>query len=265
MSKEEPNRLMRISFLFLSLIVISFFLKFASEFTHEVLGHCGFGMLMGGTVNGWYVSWIWPLEFGYASVSFGAGIPGSSTFARAVMMIGGIAACLIAASVSHSLIYVTSKKRILPKGSISKSKLLILHVAFWYGFWAFANSVGYLILGGVTNFGDIGMFVGLTGTPNWLIITLGFIAFFILLYLISFNSSIIFRPLLPKTSPKMITSIFWLILPLIFFLILLNPDMPVPIWMIPVGFAAMLIPTVLMLFIGNRFPNNIQLNMSKNH
>ncbi|HUX99879.1 MAG TPA: hypothetical protein VMV49_10015 [Candidatus Deferrimicrobium sp.] len=250
----QAKRMPRILILILSFIVISFLMKYISEWTHEFLGHCGFGALVGGGIEGWYVSWFWPAEFGYAIVNFPISL---GNFPRAVMMIGGITACFIAALVSHSLILIISKKKILPKKSITTSTIIIFHVLFWYGFWAFVNSVGYLILGGLVNFGDIRQFSLLTGTPLWVFIIIGFLALVLFLYLVSFNSSIIFHPLLPNVRTRLLLSVFWLILPLTFLIMLLNPAITVPEWMIPAGIGAMLVPTLIMVVLGNKFQNNI--------
>ncbi len=256
-SIDETNhhsRRIRIVILLLSITIVSFLLKYVSEWTHEFLGHCGFGWLAGGAPQSWYVSWIWPLEFGYASVAFPIS---TGPIPRAVMMIGGIAACLIAAFTSHSIIFINSRKKILPQGRISTAKLCIFHALFWYGFWAFANSVGYLIIGGLADFGDIYMFRIYTGLPSWVLILLGFLAFFTLYYLISFNASIIFRPLLPHTSLRKILSTFWLSIPLLFLLIFLNPDINVLLWMIPAGIGFAFIPSLLIMLVGEKFPNKV--------
>ncbi len=253
-TKNSPDRFIRLTFLILSLSILSFLLKYVSEWTHEFLGHCGFGWLAGGFPQSWYVSWIWPLEFGYANVTFPFGI---GTTPRAIMMIGGIAACLIAALLSHSVVFLISRKKILPISSISTKKLIIFHILFWYGFWAFANSIGYLILGGLTNFGDIALFRIYTGAPSWIFIIIGFALFFLLFYLISFNASIIFHPLLPNTSSQKILTIFWLIIPLIFLLLFLNPDISVSTEIILASTGAMFLPSLIMVFLGNRFPKNI--------
>ncbi|MHA1129694.1 MAG: hypothetical protein ACTSQI_14430 [Candidatus Helarchaeota archaeon] len=251
---SHPKRRKRLIFLIFSITIISFLLKYASEWTHEFLGHCGFGWLAGGTPQSWYVSWIWPLEFGYASVTFPIG---TGSIPKAIMIIGGISACLIAAFTSHLLLFRIGRKKVLPKEEITTTQLLIFHGLYWYGFWAFINSIGYLILGGLTDFGDIHLFKIYTGIPSWIIITIGFLAFFILYYLISFNCAVLFRPLLPHTSTKRILIVFWLSIPLIFVLIFLNPDLTVSAWMVPVGMGFATTPSILMLFLGKRFPENI--------
>ncbi|MFX1294317.1 MAG: hypothetical protein ACFFD2_05590 [Promethearchaeota archaeon] len=248
------NKKLRIIFLLFSIIIVSFLMKYFSEWTHEFLGHCGFGWIAGGTPQNWYVSWFWPIEFGYASVSFPIG---TGNIPRAITIIGGITTCLIATFTSHSLIFTIRKKKVLPKNSITTKKLIIFHCLFWYGFWAFANSVGYLILGGLINFGDIQIFRIYTGTPSWIFITLGFISFIALFYLISYNSCVIFRPLLPNTSSRKILIVFWLIIPFIFILMLINPAISVLNWMIPAGIGIMIIPSLLMFFLGDKFLDKI--------
>ena len=112
-----------------SFTIISFLMKFLSEWTHEYLGHCCIGSLMGGFVNSYFVSWIWPLEFGYAFVSFFGSV---EPLPRILMYSGGIITCLTAAFMSQGIIAILGRK-----GKIGLNWLLIpLNFLFWYGFSA---------------------------------------------------------------------------------------------------------------------------------
>ena len=147
---SDSSKLRKILFLIISVLPISFLMKFVSEWTHEFLGHCGIGFLVGGQPINYYVSWFWPLEFGYAIVVFPIG---ASNISRALMAGGGILTCLIAAISSNIAIYYILKKRAIKSSMV----FITLHALFWYGFWAFMNSTGYLLIGSFLNFGDIGL------------------------------------------------------------------------------------------------------------
>jgi hypothetical protein len=216
-------------------------MKYISEFTHEILGHGGFGFLLGGTLVNYYISWIWPLEFGYAFVNLPLG---SSSTLRAIVASGGIISCAIGALISHIIIYSFNKKR-----EIRNSYLFILfHFIFWYGVWGFMNSAGYLLVGALLNFGDIGQIVLLTGINNIFFISIGFIELFILYFFISINTYTLFGPLLHLKQKWIIFGI-WLLIPIVYLLFIFNPMITISfhlsIFLLPVMF----IPSIFTLFI----------------
>jgi len=219
-------------------------MKFVSEWTHEFLGHLGIGFLVGGQPISYYVSWIWPLEFGYAVVSFPIG---TSNIARALMAGGGILTCLIAAISCHIAIYYIGRKRAIKSGKV----FILLHVLFWYGFWAFMNSTGYLLIGSFLNFGDIRLINIYTGISNWVFLIPGFIALIVCYFLISFNFNFLFKPII-RLKPKWTLFIFWLFLPLIFITFTLNPDIIISFNLFIIIFPLMFIPSIISLMISKR-------------
>lgn len=234
----------KLIFCFISAVLISFLMKFISEWTHEFLGHLGIGFLVGGQPISYYVSWIWPLEFGYAIVSFPIG---ASNIARALMAGGGILTCLIAAVSCHIAIYYIVRKRAI-KSSIM---FVLLHVLFWYGFWAFMNSTGYLLIGSFLNFGDIRLITIYTGISNWVFLIPGFIALVVCYFLISFNFNSLFKPII-RLKPKWRLFIFWLFLPLIFIIFTLNPDIAISLNLFVIILPLMFIPSIISLLISKR-------------
>jgi hypothetical protein len=214
-------------------------MKYLSEWTHEFLGHGVFGILLGGELVDYYVSWIWPLEFGYAQVILPLG---SGYRARAIVASGGIIACGIATLLSQIFIFLVLRKK------ANKYPLLIIgfHFIFWYGFWAFMNSIGYLLVGGLLNFGDIGQIVYLTGFPNLLFISIGFILLIVLYYFVSMNSYYLFKPL-TNFSKKWITFCIWLFVPVIYILFSLNPDINLSLNLFLILLPIMFIPSILSL------------------
>lgn len=246
--KSNNSEFKTILILILSIAPISFLMKYISEWTHEFLGHCGIGFLIGGQPINYYVSWIWPLEFGHASVSFPIG---ASNISRALMASGGIITCLIAAIFSNILIYFLLKKREIRSSII----FLVLHVAFWYGFWAFMNSTGYLLIGSLLNFGDIQNIANYAQISHWIFLIPGILALFFFYYIISINMGLLFKPLI-KLEVRWVLFIFWLIIPFIFILFSLNPSIRMaPILFIPT-FVIMFIPSIISLILSKKIYTN---------
>jgi len=238
---SNNSKVKSILILILSVVLISFLMKYVSEWTHEFLGHCGIGFLVGGQPTNYYVSWIWPLEFGFASVSFPIG---ASNIAKALMASGGIITCLIAAIVSNIIIYYMLRKKELNSSGI----FILTHIIFWYGFWAFMNSTGYLLVGSLLNFGDIQNIANYAQISHWLFLIPGIIALIFFYYLISINTSLLFKPLL-KLKVKWILFLFWLLIPFIFVLFSLNPSIELSPNLFTLIFFLMFIPSVFSLVI----------------
>jgi len=235
-------------FFLISFTIISFLMKFVSEWTHEYLGHCCLGALVGGNVVGYYVSWIWPLEFGYALVTFFGSV---EVLPRIIMYSGGIITCLSAAFLSQLIIFLIFRKK-----NIRKNYLLItLNFLFWYGFWAFMNSVGYLLIGALINFGDIQFISNLSGIPNTFFLIPGFIAFFILFYLISNNFYKLFKGVV-KIEPKWMVALFWLLIPVVYVFFITNPDINMNIFVIIISFPIMLIPSIISVLLSKYIIKN---------
>jgi len=200
--------------------------------------------LVGGQPINYYVSWIWPLEFGFAFVSFPVG---ASNISRALMASGGILACLIAGITCNIAIYYVVRKRTIK----SSTAFITLHILFWYGFWAFMNSTGYLLLGSLLNFGDIRLITIYTNISNLVFLIPGFLALVVLYYLISNNFNFLFKPFSSlKTKWKLF--IFWLLLPVIFILVSLNPSITISLNLFFIVFPLMLIPSIISFLISNR-------------
>jgi len=237
---NSPNTKEVRIFLFLSsIILISFLMKYFSEWSHEFLGHGGFGFLLGGSLVDYSVSWIWPLEFGFALVNLPLG---SGSIARALLASGGIITCGSAAVISQTLIFLVLRKKVL-----NRIWLFIgFHFIFWYGFWAFMNSIGYLLIGGLLNFGDIGQIVYLTGLPNSLFISIGFVLLIVLYYMISVNTYSLFKPII-SLRRKWIVFGIWLFVPIIYICFSLNRDINLSPNLFLIMLPIMFIPSVLSL------------------
>ncbi|MFX1379421.1 MAG: hypothetical protein ACFFA4_10045 [Promethearchaeota archaeon] len=242
--KSRNSKFRKILFLILSVTPVSFLMKYVSEWTHEFLGHCGIGFLVGGNPTSYYVSWIWPLEFGYASVSFPIG---ASNISRALTASGGIITCLVAAISSNILIYYLLRKKEIRSNII----FIALHIAFWYGFWAFMNSTGYLLIGSLLNFGDIRNIANYAQISHFIFLIPGFLALIFFYYIISINFSLLFKPL-SNLRIKWILVIFWLLIPFISIFFSLNASINIPKNLVILLFAIMFIPSIVSLIITKR-------------
>jgi hypothetical protein len=226
-----------ISFAFISFFFISFLAKYLSEFSHEYLGHCLFSILTGGGYTAYYVSWIWPYEFGWANTF-------SSSFTSEILIIsGGIIVCLLISLLINTLFYFIIKQESLKKIIIA----IPVHFLFWVSFWAFVNSIGYLLIGGLINFGDIRILSTITGIKNWIFIFPGIIFFLILFYLISNNFYTIFKPLLSIKAENLV-SLFWLLIPVIYVLFYLNPQINLDLLFLFTGLVIMFLPSIFTYF-----------------
>jgi hypothetical protein len=223
-------------------------MKFVSEWTHEYLGHCCLGALVGGNVVDYYVSWIWPLEFGHALVRFFGSV---DVLPRIIMYSGGIITCLSAAFLSQLIVFLSVRKKSIKNNFI----LITLNFLFWYGFWAFMNSVGYLLIGALINFGDIQFISNLSGIPNQFFLIPGFIAFFILFYLISNNFYKLFKNIV-KLAPKWMVALFWVIIPIVYIFFISNPDINMNFIFIISAFPLMFIPSIISILLSKYMIKN---------
>ena len=227
------NRKLKILLATISFLFISFLAKYVSEFSHEYLGHCLFSVLTGGGYTTYYVSWIWPYEFGYAHTY-------SNGFISEVLIISaGILVCFLISILINSLYYFLVYKPISNKIYL----LIPIHFFFWLGFWTFVNSTGYLIVGGLINYGDIQNLSSTLGIKNWIFTIPGIVIFLILFYLISVNFFKLFKPLL-EIKNRYILPILWILLLIIYFLFYFNPQIDMELSVFIVGLFVMLIPTL---------------------
>ena len=116
---------------------------------------------------------------------------------------------------------------------------------FWLAFWTFISSVGYLIIGGLTPFGDVQDLIRLGFFTSQLSLALGLTMFFIGF----FSLSRIIRKLFTKVfSSKIVhfgTVLFWLIVPILVLVTMINPARKFPLSLFPATF----LPTFLAFLI----------------
>ncbi|HIE18928.1 TPA: hypothetical protein EYP75_04300 [Candidatus Bathyarchaeota archaeon] len=120
-------------------LLIAFIMKIAGEFVHEVIGHGLFVLLFGGRIIRVYLSILWPYELSYIRWS------GNLENWQIIWIEGGgILTCTIVSVILQILLLLNVVKN-----------WRMLTPIFWLAFWTFLNPAGYLILGGISLFGDI--------------------------------------------------------------------------------------------------------------
>ena len=125
---------------FLGLTLFTAFVtKVVGEFVHEVMGHGFFILLFGGEIVDVHLSILWPYELSYI-VWRGTFLPWQHTWIAG----GGILVCLIVSGMLQTLLLFNIVK------DWRLSTLLL-----WLALWTFLNPTGYLIIGGISPFGDV--------------------------------------------------------------------------------------------------------------
>ncbi|NWF86371.1 hypothetical protein HXY32_00920 [Candidatus Bathyarchaeota archaeon] len=236
--------------IFLSVFVVAALAaKIVAEFTHEILGHGSLVLLFGGEITSIYISVLWPYDVSY----IGWILPSDVTTAQLVLIYaGGILACMFASFVTQTFLLL--KKKV-------QWHYVVLF--FWFAFWTLVNSTGYLIIGGLSPFGDVNELIVLGVLTKFLSFALGLIFFSIGFIGLSW---ILRKTLLEVFSAERASLgviLFWLILPALVMVMLANPERNLQASYIPLTF----IPTVLSLFIeyflvlskqkANKNPDNI--------
>ena len=186
------------SALFLTTFLVHGFLtKLISETLHEI-GHGIFVIIFGGKVLEIFISVLWPLQHSWIRWSLPENI---GNYELSIIYAGGILLCLI---VSFSLQAYLHLRR--------NPWIISLPLA-WLSFWCFLNGVGYLILGGLTSYGDIKNLIKLGYLTNLSSVAIGLCLFavgFPSLFKIFFN---IFSEKLSEKRSMFAVAIFWMQIP----------------------------------------------------
>ena len=223
----------RVKFLAVFLF-LAFAMKVIGEFVHEVMGHGFFVLLFGGEIVRVHISLLWPYEF--SSIGWNGNF---QTWQLPWIDGGGILVCLIVSCVLQTLLFL----RIVNDWRFSSP-------LFWLSFWTFLNPTGYLILGGISPFGDVAALIaeGVLTQRSSLVIGL-------IIFLVAFFSlSKIFMDLLLSVDIirdvrdlRISLSLFWLLIPLTTAITLIGREQPLfylPVSFIPV-MLALITPSIL--------------------
>lgn len=222
-------------------LFIAFVMKAVGEFVHEVGGHGFFVLLFGGEITRVYVSLLWPYEL--SSIGWNGNF---ETWQLPFIYGGGLLVCLIVSWMIQTLLFL----RIVRDWPLSS-------FLFWLSFWTLLNPVGYLILGGISPFGDVAALIAEGVLTQASSLAIGLIIFLVAF----FSLSKIFRDLLLSVGIikdyrglRFSLGFFWLIVPLVTATALIG--LRQPLFYLPVSF----IPSLLALIIPSIPPLSIRQN-----
>lgn len=191
-------------------LVSGFFMKVVSEFVHEFFGHGLPNLLLGGTIEELHISVWWPYEFSYIKMQ----VPDTITFPQMVWLsAGGIITCAIVSFLTQA--FLLFKRKIAWYSAI---------VGFWFAFWTLVNSAGYLIIGGVTPFGDVYGLIMYGVLTNFLAIIIGGTMFFIGFVALSWILRKTLRNAFSLKKASLGVFLFWFIIPVLVAIMLISPD-----------------------------------------
>lgn len=223
----------RVKFLAVFLF-LAFAMKVIGEFVHEVMGHGFFVLLFGGEIVRVHISLLWPYEL--SSIGWNGNF---QTWQLPWIDGGGILVCLIVSCVLQTLLFL----RIVNDWRFSSP-------LFWLSFWTFLNPTGYLILGGISPFGDVAALIAEGVLTQGSSLVIGLIIFLVAF----FSLSKIFMDLLLSVDIirdvrdlRISLSLFWLLIPLTTAITLIGREQPLfylPVSFIPV-MLALITPSIL--------------------
>ncbi len=196
----------------LEFLLLGFLAKIAGEAIHEIIGHGLPVVFFGGTITRIHIAIMWPYEL--SSISF-TPPPGGFAHWEAILVDGGgILVSVIVTSVIQA--FLLTRKLSWP---VSTS-------LFWLAFWTFINPTGYLIIGGMSPFGDVWNLIneGVIGKEGALIS--GLFLFLVDLFSLSaiLESDLAASRIIRTTDKALV--IFWLIIPLITTAMLIGSGQP---------------------------------------
>ncbi len=196
----------------LSFFVLGFILKVLSEFIHEVLGHGLFVLLANGRIRGIKISLLWPLELSHISTSLPDGI---TPLEIALIEAGGIIACSITFFIS-----------LLTLIRIKPDRWLYSTCLVWLAFWCLMNSAGYLVIGGLSPFGDIYRLINLGVLTRSISFIIGLGLFCCGFVIISIKLKQILYKWYGNSAENSVIA-FWSLVPLLTFLAIIGNDFQV--------------------------------------
>ncbi len=226
-----PNKLT----FFTTFATSGFILKIFSEFLHEVCGHGFFVLLFGGKITGLHISLLWPYELSRISWSF----LGDVSPARLAWIYGGgILVCLLASFVAQAFLFLRKKVR-----------WHFAVVIFWLAFWTLVNSTGYLMIGGLAPFRDVEELIGLGVLTRQLSLFMGFFFFALGFLGLSWILRKAFMEIYPSKKASICVSLFWLIIPVLVFVMIFNPERGLAWSYLPLSFIPALLSIVIEYFL----------------
>lgn len=218
-----------------SFIVLGFVMKIVAEFVHEVCGHGFFVLLFGGEITSVYISVLWPYELSY----IGWPPSGFTSIQMAWIYGAGILVCLCLSFLIQAVLFIKKK--------ITRYYALAL---FWLAFWTFISSTGYLIIGGVTPFGDVYWLIEELGVlTKFFSLILGLSTFVIGFVALSWILRVILVREFPIKKASLGVTLFWLIIPVLGAVMLASPERNFQAAYVPLMFIPSLLSFIVEYFL----------------
>jgi len=235
---SKPSLWVRVLFV----VLVAYPTRLLSCGIHELLGHGLWAWIFGADRIWFNVSW---LGFGWCRWQ---GLS-DSYIARVMTMAGGLINTFIIGAAILTFLFLVRKK----------GGFCLRFFLFWLGFWTTINQASYLLLGGLTGYGDPGSLHSLTGIPLSFFILLGF-GLFLVVYL---AVSVLFLSeatgLFPEFKPKTLLFEFWITIPIQAILFAVSPEHEMLFEMFFFLLAVSVIPSLLSLLLFQFF-NRWKLN-----
>jgi hypothetical protein len=191
----------------LLVVLVAYPMRVLACAIHELLGHGLWAWVFGAYHVQVYVSW---LGFGWCRAQ---GMS-DAYLARVLFSAGGLLNTFLIGAVVLAFLY-----RVPNRGGF-----YLRFSLFWLGFWAAINQASYLLLGGLTGYGDPGALSALTGVPLAVFAALG-VGLFLIVYVavsVVFLSEV--AGLFPEYRAKMLLFAFWLSIPIQVVLFAVSPQ-----------------------------------------
>jgi len=210
-------------------------MKMVAEVVHEVFGHGLFVLLFGGEITGLYISVLWPYDFSRLEWSLPSGVTSAQ---MAWIYVGGILVCLCMSFLTQA--FLLFKKKIPWHFALP---------LFWLAFWTLVNSTGYLIIGGLTPFGDVYELIRLGVLRELVSLVIGLIIFAIAFVALSWILREISIKIFSPKKASLGVSLFWLIIPVLVMVMLANPERGLQMAYLPLTFIPAMISFVIEYFL----------------
>lgn len=211
--------------------LVAYIARLGSCAVHEVLGHGLWAWIFGAKTIVYSISWL-----GYGVTIWE---PPLSYHATSVIVAGGIINSSIIGWGFLLFLYSTRKKG---------KRFLVRIPVFLLGSWLAITQASYLLIGGLTGYGDIGKMHHMFNIPYYTFDIIGVILFLISFIVIStlFLSELSW--LFPEFGKRALLSEFWLIVPILLITFNISPDRGTPSELSPILLFISFLPTIVSIF-----------------
>lgn len=189
----------RTGLVIVGILVAAYFSRLLSGAVHEVIGHWLWAKLLGAQGLNIDISWI-----GHGLTTWVGGLTPRET---AVVVAAGIITSSIIGWAVIIYLYITRNK--LHRNRYLRIPLL------WIGSWLVLIQSGYMMLGGLTGFGDVGRLNELLNIPLDSFILVGFLLFVLSYISISLLFITDISSLFDESNRRLSLTLFWIIVPLL--------------------------------------------------